>query len=376
MAIFQKAIPHYRVPFFAAVESRAREAGLETTVFTSDAAAAGAEGRFRCLGFPVRALGGGGNGLTWMSGVAAALRETDVIVAPQEIGCLTVPYLWLRRRGLCRCWIWWGHGFHYRRGSRPEGFHRVTEGVRRFVSSRGDGLLAYTENGADYWRSRGMPEDRVIAYRNTIDVEGLRRAADRIGEDRPRELRRRMGLEGKKVLLFSGRLYPEKRVDLLLEAAAILQREKGDTGLLILGDGSLRGTLENHASRLHLRDVHFLGERTAPEESGIYFRMADLLVIPGLVGLAVVHGFAFGVPLVTTRHDGHSPEIEYLDDGCGRMTACDPASYAGGIRRLLDSPEDLAALKREASRRGDRLLLSESAERFVAGIKAFCGGNR
>jgi glycosyltransferase involved in cell wall biosynthesis len=255
---------------------------------------------------------------------------------------------------------------------RPEGLQALTEGVRRFVSRRGDGLITYTEGGAVFWRSRGIPPGRVVSYNNTVDVEEIRRAASRIPEERLRESRRQFGLEGKNVLLFSGRLYPEKRVDLLLEAMAILRRTRPGVGLLILGDGPERKFLENSVSRLKLQDIHFIGECVRPEESGIYFRLADLLVIPGLVGLAVVHGFALGLPLVTTKHDYHSPEIEYLSDENGLMTSHDPSAYADGIRRLLASPERLTAMREAAGRQGDGLRLSASAERFVDGINSLC----
>jgi L-malate glycosyltransferase len=39
------------------------------------------------------------------------------------------------------------------------------------------------------------------------------------------------------------------------------------------------------------------------------------MLMPGLVGLAVLDAFADGIPRVTTVIEYHSPEIEYLVPG-------------------------------------------------------------
>ena len=146
---------------------------------------------------------------------------------------------------------------------------------------------------------------------------------------------------GKRALLFSGRLYPEKKVDFLLRAFAILKRTYPAVALLIIGDGKERSRLERLAAQLDVRDVHFLGERMDPKETAAYFSIADLMVIPGLVGLAIVHGFAFGLPIITTTTPGHGPEIEYLDGDAGVVTIPNISNIASAIASILSSETGL-----------------------------------
>ena len=244
----------------------------------------------------------------------------------------------------------------------------MKEAAKGFMTRRADGLITYTERGAEYWRKRGLPEDRVMPYYNTIDVDELRRAAAEIGEPQRLELRRKLILEGKQVLLFSGRLYAEKKVDFLLRAFALLKESRSDLSLLIIGDGEERNRLQQTAKRLELQDVHFLGEIVTPKDTAAYFSLADLMVIPSLVGLVIVHGFAFGLPLITTDSPGHGPELEYLTENNGVMTGRDPSRYAEAIRMLLSSPPRLEAMKRSALAQGDTLKLEYSVRRFVNGI--------
>ncbi len=233
---------------------------------------------------------------------------------------------------------------------------------------RGDGLITYTSSGADYWRARGMAPNRVIPYFNTLDVQGLREAATNVKNEDLERVRRRFTLEGKHVLLFSGRLYPEKQVDFLLEAFSLLQRRNPNVALLILGDGSEREMLEKLCDALNLRQVHFLGEHHDPIQVSVYFQLADLLVIPGLVGLAIVHGFAHGLPIVTTDHDLHSPEIEYLSKENGIQTSHEEKEFADAIGKVLGEKELLASMQLAARRRGDQLTLCESVKRFMEAI--------
>jgi glycosyltransferase involved in cell wall biosynthesis len=220
-----------------------------------------------------------------------------------------------------------------------------------------------------------MPEDRVIAYYNTIDVEGLREIGQEISEDKLLETRQELNIEGKHVLLFSGRLYAGKRVDLLLRAFNNLKTSGLNVALLILGNGPERPGLEKLRDDLCLKDVHFLGECTDPKVSSLYFLVADLLVIPAMVGLAIVHGFAFGLPLITTDSSNHGPEIAYLSTDNGVMTSLDIYCLACSISSVLESRDRPEIMKKAATAQGNQLSLSRSVQRFISGIKSFADHN-
>ena len=239
------------------------------------------------------------------------------------------------------------------------------------MTRRADGVITYTASGAEYWRQQGLPEDRVIPYYNTIDVEELRKAGAAIIEQQLMKLTQEFAFEGKRVLLFSGRLYAGKKIDFLLKAFAILKKTYPGVALLIIGNGEERSKLEQLAAELKLQDVHFLGEIVDPKDTAAYFTLADLMVIPALVGLAIVHGFAFGLPLITTDAPGHGPEIEYLVGDAGVITQPSELDYASAIASILNSQDRLAAMRKAAVAQGDVLYLSHSVGRFVNGIRSF-----
>jgi len=377
VSIIQREIPHYRIRFFEELYAQGKLQELDIQVYTgAPPAQAASSPAFPYCVLPVHYFGKKNSDSYWICGLEKAIAGSDIVVAPQELQCLTVPYLWAKRKRVCTSWIWWGHGYNFQASIRPSAATKLKEAIKRFMTRRADGLITYTEGGADYWRKQGLPEDRVIPYCNTIDVEGLRKAGAEISEQQRIELRHKLGLEGKRVLLFSGRLYAEKKVDFLLMAFALLKKSYPNVALLIIGDGEERDKLEQSAKQLDLQDVHFLGEVVNPKGTAAYFSLADLLVIPGLVGLAIVHGFAFGLPLITTDFPGHSPELDYLSENNGAMTRIDICQYAEAIGALLSSPHRLEAMKRSAMAQGDDLQLPSSVRRFVEGIGSFAIENQ
>jgi len=374
VSIIQREIPHYRVPFFSQLSARGEREGFRITVLSA-AESGPPRGEFRHRPLPSHPIGRREGGL-WLTGLTKAIAGSDIIIAPQELQGLNIPYLWARRRGLCRRWIWWGHGYNFQAVDRLSWSRAVKEAAKRFMTRHADGLITYTEGGANYWRKNGLPGERVRPHYNTIDVEGFRSAAAKVTEEDLARARATLELDEKSVLLFSGRLYGEKRVDILLRAFARLQERRPNAALLVVGDGPERKGLEALRDALNLRHAHFLGALIDPGRLSVYFRLAEMLVIPGLVGLAIVHGFAYGLPLVTTDYPAHSPEIEYLTTETGVMTKQDVDEYAAAIEALLKSPNRLKAMRAAAMQAGDGLRMSVSVERFLDAIKAFSNRRR
>lgn len=370
IALIQGHIPHYRVQLFAALQAEAERRGYRLTVYSAEQPSSTAM-PFSHRMLPAHYLRNNKNGAYWIKGLAEAVAGSDIIIAPHGVQCATIPYLWLQRKRLCTSWIWWGHGHNFQATTQAPISQWLTGTVKHFLLMRGDGVITYTHGGAQYWCDRGLPADRVAPFLNTIDVEGLREAGRQVTNAQLAQARERLGLGGKHVLLFSGRLYAEKQVDFLLQAFSKIQHACPETALLILGDGQERERLEALRRALHLRDVHFLGEITDPRETSVYFKLAQLLVIPGLVGLAIVHGFAFNLPLVTTERTFHSPEIEYLSCQNGRMTAHDPEAYADEIVRVLSSPEDLDIMRLHCDESARDLTIAASANRFMQAVTQF-----
>jgi len=114
------------------------------------------------------------------------------------------------------------------------------------------------------------------------------------------------------LLLTVRRLEPRMGLERLLEAVALLASGRPDLAVAIVGDGSLRGPLEERRRRLGLeRRVHFAG-RVSDTALVDWYRAADLFVLPTIAyegfGLVTAEALATGTPVVGTPV-GATPEL-------------------------------------------------------------------
>lgn len=175
-------------------------------------------------------------------------------------------------------------------------------------------------------------------------------------------------------LLFIGRLKPQKRPDVLLEALALARKEL-ELRLWVCGDGPLRGDVEARIAELGLGDaVELLGFRDNPFA---LMRRADLFVLTSdFEGLpnALIEAQGLGLPAVATRCPFGPDEI--VEDGVtGRLVEMGDA--AGAARAIVEIAGDAArrremgaAARARARARYDRSRVMPRWERLLAEVGA------
>lgn len=120
------------------------------------------------------------------------------------------------------------------------------------------------------------------------------------------------------VILYIGRLVPEKGQAVLLEAVARLTERGVDVELQLAGEGTLRPELERTAASLDIADrVSFLGAVGQEELRGLYERAAIFCLPSFAEGVPVVlmEAMAMGLPVVTTRIAGIPELVEHERSG-------------------------------------------------------------
>ncbi len=143
-------------------------------------------------------------------------------------------------------------------------------------------------------------------------------------------------------LLFLGRLSPEKRVDLALDAFAEIRSKHPRAQLVIAGDGVERRSLETQAAHLELGDcVQFHGW-IRPEDVPAWINSATVLLLPSereAFGLAALEAGLMGRPVVASRRGGLPEVIEHGKTGL-LVEPLDSAGVAEAAIWLLDHPDE------------------------------------
>jgi len=178
-----------------------------------------------------------------------------------------------------------------------------------------------------------------------------------------------LGIGDGPVVGYLGALYGPKRVPFLLDALAGLRERVPSVEVIIIGSGREAELVTQFASTNPW--VHPVGAQYGLERVR-YGLVCDALLMPGLVGLNVVDGFALGLPTITTDIDYHSPEIAYLQHGeNGWIVPADatPGEFAAQTAELLEDRGKLAQLQQAAFASGSALGVEPMAERFAAGVR-------
>lgn len=205
-------------------------------------------------------------------------------------------------------------------------------------------------------RDAGVPGERRVLIPNGVDTSRFHPTS---GEDR-RTGRERLGFGADPIVLFVGRLHPQKGVAVLLEAWAGVRCSYPTAKLLIVGDGGLRTAFEESVPE----GVDFVGQ--VPDVVP-YLASADVFVLPSMAeGLsnALLEAMACGLAVVATDVGATA---DALGDA-GRIV--DPGDAIALERELSDLLADadlrarLGARARERAGRGYGL--SDTADRLVA----------
>jgi glycosyltransferase involved in cell wall biosynthesis len=192
----------------------------------------------------------------------------------------------------------------------------------------------------------GFRKDRIEVIENGVDLPRYGKAIDAAA------LRARLGLDPRRRYIASvARFHPVKDHRTLLVGFADVARLRPDVDLLLVGDGALRGELEQLTTGLGLdRRVRFMGVR---DDVADILAAVDLFALTSLseaASITLLEAMVSGLPVVVTAVGGN-PEI--VRDGIDGLLAPrgDARAVAAAILRVLDDPGEAVAMGRAAAER-------------------------
>ena len=187
----------------------------------------------------------------------------------------------------------------------------LKELVVRPVLSVTDAVLVIGEANRRFFNRYGVEAARQFWTPYAVDNEFLSSGHEALLPRRA-ALRRAFGFPDDVVVVgFSGKLIPRKNAAELLDAVAALQHEGIRVGLLLVGDGPERRTLEERVRNLGLQWVALSGFRNQTELPSCYVCF-DLFVLPARFdswGLVVNEAMACGLPVVASSMVGAALDL-------------------------------------------------------------------
>ena len=364
--IIQTEVKHYRLPFFHGLHTALQQDNIDLRVVYSNSNPVQSL-RKDCFdlppGFGRRVPG------YWFfrrfiyQPIWKEILAADLVISGSEVKYLLNPLLLALSAFKLKRVAFWGLG-----PNRHPTRSRLAEFVKKPFFTCVDWWFAYTESIAQYLRAEGMPSDHITVVQNATDTGELRRQIDDISDSEVRDARFALtGDPSSKIGLYCGMLHEIKEIPLLIESARLVRSKCPDFHLVIIGNGPLRAWLEGAIAGEPW--IHYLGSKFG-RESALYYKMADLFLMAGTAGLAVVDSFAARLPLFLTDLPTHPPEISYVIDGeNGRIASHNAKDFADSIVVTLSDPEMMERLRRGAAEASSRYTIEAMIENWRTGIK-------
>lgn len=269
--------------------------------------------------FPARRLAGRGEALTLG-------RRYDAIIAPFAGGAL-LPAAYTGAHQYGTPFVFWASIWHQPRSLA----HAIALPMTRRIFRHSDAVLAYGEHVRRFVASiRGRDSDVFVAPQS-VEPELFRRT---VSAEEVAAFRDTHGLGDGPLVLYAGRLVPEKGVDVIAQAWPSV---RGDATLVVVGDGPLAARIAG------LSGTRAVGALPRAELPAAY-AASSVALLPSIPtprfkepwGLVCNEAFEQGRPMIATTAVGAVAGGLVRDGETGLVVAPgDPAGLASAIDRVL-----------------------------------------
>ncbi len=220
-------------------------------------------------------------------------------------------------------------------------------------------FVAVSRAAGDYLHNvEWVPRRKIRVIPNAIEPPGV------VSETEGRALRTQWAADGGEGPLIGtvARLEPQKGLDTLIDAVALMRERLPDLRCVLVGTGALEHTLRDHARARGVADhVIFAGTR---KDIPAVLSALDVFVLPSRfegLSLALLEAMAAGTPVVATPVSG---TVEVVKEGETGLLAPvgDAVVLAERIEALLEQP----GLARRLSEQARELVLRRYTIQAVA----------
>lgn len=235
--------------------------------------------------------------------------------------------------------------------------HKFFFPFTRYIYLHADAIVVYGEHVKKYLVSEGVQSERIFIAKHAVDNQKYNQ---KLSEREKNDILAELNIdEGKRVIIFLGRLEEIKGIDYIIDAFNKI-KEIEDTILIIGGSGSLEQHLKQKADDLDIREnIRFPGY--IPKEKVIkYFSISSVLALPSITlptgketwGLVINEAFNQGLPVITTTAVGAAAGGLVVDGVNGFIVPeKDSDALAYSLNKILSDEQLRSNLSRNARKK-------------------------
>lgn len=226
--------------------------------------------------------------------------KNNIIVLEMNPRILSNWIILLVRRMFFMETVLWGHAWP-RKGATSK-----SDKLRNLMRLLANKIIVYTQSQKQELELR-MPNKKIYSAPNAIYKKN--------------EMLTNNNLKTIKNIIYVGRLTKKKKPLIMVKAFEIaLKKLSKNVNLLIIGDGEEKQNIIEYVNNNKIASrVYILGHIGSYDKLRELYHSSLVSLSPGYVGLSATQSLGFGVPMLVSRNENHSPEIESIKDGVNAL---------------------------------------------------------
>ena len=233
--------------------------------------------------------------ILFQSGMFRKAIAAKVLVLELNPRILTNWIILVIRKLVNKKTVLWGHAWP------RDGENSRSDFVRGWMRKLGDIIVTYTERQSEELKKK-MPRQKIVFAPNSLYFKKEMNVSSKLD---PLDV------------IYVGRLTKAKKPLILLKAFSMLTESLPEGArLIIVGEGPEKESLLSFIKKNNMRDrIQILGHISDFHVLENLYSEALFSVSPGYVGLSITQSLSFGVPVLISKDENHSPEIEAVIEG-------------------------------------------------------------
>ncbi len=247
----------------------------------------------------------------------------------------------------------------------PELSGKLAETLVRRYLEKCDHVIAPTKSIRDYIETfhLDVPVTIIPTPIDLIQFQDLQ----------PERIRNELALEDANILMYLGRLSPEKNLGFLLNAFAKIWRVEKNTRLAIVGEGLEGEHLKDQVLSLGIQPAVIFTGPVPYEEVPHFMAAADLFVFPSMTetqGLVLIEAMAAGTPVIAVDTPVNA---EVLDGGGGVIVDQDEDAFVSAVLSTLSNPSGREIMGAQALAAAEKYQISTAVDQLLGVYQSVTG---
>lgn len=280
-------------------------------------------------------------------------RNPDVIWCEGASSLINASFAFLYAKLFRKKFIWWSLGLL--KGRTYKGIRAKIDKYIHYIERHSDAIFTYSTLGKEHFvNNRGIDPEKVFVSVNVIDTE------KKIAEMASLSKKEHEGFH----IVFVGAIIKVKRLKFLIDTFQKLSQKYDHIVLDIIGSGDYFHQIQEYANSKNNSRIILHGRMDGVELSQMLLS-SDVLVLPGLGGLAICDGMIHSLPIVCGSADG--TELDLIDESCGFVT--DDMTEEFLIKNLTNLIEDPILAKEMGDNAYKRIITQFSINNYMTHLE-------